>query len=420
MESTPSFRKKINAILATVKPFPAVRPARDKVHLVASRSYVSYTPQQLRSKLTENPFSFLHIIHPDMSATKLHKSGNLDQRFQMVRDKYDAFLDQEILLRENKSCFYIYQQIKNGHAFIGIVGAVSIADYLDGKIKIHEQTLSKREQTFVNYLDITNINAEPVLLMSEINPELSKIFDHYKSHRPEYDFTTTNRVRHMVWVIEDEAHNEKIEKIYGSMDALYVADGHHRSSSSAKLYEMRGSQPNDPSAQCLAYILQEDNVKIYPWHRVVHDLNQLEPQKFLAALGAHFQILPLKIVQEPTQGTFVMYLRKKWYHLIPIKESQDLDTQILTDLVLTPILGIKDLRKDKRIHFLEGPRGHEGLRHSVDKSKEGVGFLLHTTNIDDIKKIADTGQTMPPKSTWVEPKLRSGLLVYELSQPTEK
>jgi uncharacterized protein (DUF1015 family) len=400
--------------LAIVRPFKAVRPTRDKVHLVASRSYVSYTPKQLRSKLMENPFSFLHIIHPDMSATKLHQAGNLGERFQLVRSKYESFLSEEILQRDEAPSFYIYQQIKNNHAFIGIIGAVSIEDYLEGRIKIHEQTLSKREQTFVNYLDITNINAEPVLLMSDKSDQLTHLFDHYKSTRPEYDFTTTNRVRHMLWVVNDAAHTQEITAIYANMEALYVADGHHRSSSSAKLYQMRGSQPNDPSAQCLAYILQEDNVKIYPWHRVVHDLNGHTPESFLMELGSHFQIVPLASAEEPAKGIFVMYLRKKWYQLIPLKLTDILDTQLLTDLILTPLLGINDLRKDKRIHFLEGPRGKEGLRHAVDKSKEGVGFMLHTTDVTDIKRIADGQQTMPPKSTWVEPKLRSGLVVYEL------
>lgn len=400
--------------MAQVFPFQAVRPTRDKVHLVASRSYVSYTPRQLRSKLMENPYSFLHIIHPDMSATKLHKAGNLDERFRMVRNKYEQFIAEDILLREDKPCFYIYQQIKNGHAFIGIIGAVSIEDYRNGKIKIHEQTLSKREQTFVNYLDITNINAEPVLLMSERNEQLIRLFEHYRQIRPEYDFTTTNKVRHMVWVIDNPQHIDEVGAIYGSMDALYVADGHHRSSSSARLYEMRGCRPEDASSKCLAFILQEDNVKIYPWHRVVHDLNQMDPTEFIAQLEHHYQVLPLSQAEEPGSGTFVMYLRKKWYSLIPLTKPGVLDTQLLTDTILTPILGIKDLRKDKRIHFLEGPRGADGLRHAVDKSKEGVGFLLHTTDVEDIKKIADAQSTMPPKSTWVEPKLRSGLLVYEL------
>jgi uncharacterized protein (DUF1015 family) len=402
--------------MAEVFPFQAVRPTRDKVHLVASRSYVSYTPKQLRSKLMENPFSFLHIIHPDMSATKLHKAGNLDDRFKMVRAKYEKFISEEILLREEKPCFYIYQQIKNNHAFIGIVAAVSIEDYRQGKIKIHEQTLSKREQTFVNYLDITNINAEPVLLMSQKDDGISSLLNHYRHTRPEYDFTATNRVRHMVWVVDHEEHIQQIRAAYSKMEALYVADGHHRSSSSARLYEMRGCRPDDPSAQCLAYILQEDNVKIYPWHRVVHDLNQLEPAAFMAQLEQHYRIEALPHATDPESGSFVMYLRKKWYALWPLQASPLLDTQLLTDTILTPILGIKDLRKDKRIHFLEGPRGAEGLRHSVDKSKEGVGFLLHTTEVADIKKIADAQLTMPPKSTWVEPKLRSGLLVYELSR----
>jgi uncharacterized protein (DUF1015 family) len=190
--------------MLTVKPFKAVRPTRDKAHLVATRSYLSYTPRQLRSKLIENPFSFLHIIHPDMSATKLHKTANLEERFVEVRKKYDDFLKQEILTRDEEPSFYIYRQIKNGHPFTGIIGAVAVQDYIDGKVKVHEQTLAKREETFVKYLDITNINAEPVLLMAKHTSDIEDIFIKYIDQRAEYDFTTTNKVRHQLWKISEE------------------------------------------------------------------------------------------------------------------------------------------------------------------------------------------------------------------------
>lgn len=400
-----------------VAPFRAVRPSRDKAHLVATRSYVSYTSKQLRSKLIENPFSFLHIIHPDMSATKLHKTANLDDRFVQVRKKYERFLEDEILIKEEKPAYYIYRQIKNGHPFTGIICAVSVQDYLDGKIKIHEQTLARREETFVKYLDITNINAEPVLLMSENSSVIEDIFEKYLNTRAEYDFTTMTKARHQLWLIEDLTDIEAVSKAYGKMNALYIADGHHRSSSSARLAAKRREtgEASEASEYCLAYILSENNVRIYEYNRIVKDLNNLTEEEFLQALRQSFYVNEAPAHYKPMgKGEFSMYLNKQWYALNLKHHENKLDTQVLSDLVLMPILGITDLRKDKRITFLEGPKGMEGLRSAVDKNKGGVAFGLFPVAIQEIKHIADEHQTMPPKSTWVEPKLRSGLVVYEL------
>lgn len=403
--------------MLSVAPFRAVRPSRDKAHLVATRSYVSYTPKQLRSKLTENPFSFLHIIHPDMSATKLHKTSNLGERFLQVRKKYEKFLQDDILMREDEPAYYIYRQIKNGHPFTGVICAVSVQDYLDGKIKIHEQTLSRREETFVQYLDTTNINAEPVLLMSENNAVIEDIFEKYLNTRAEYDFTTTTKARHQLWVIHDKQDIEKITSAYAKMNALYIADGHHRSSSSARLAVSRrelGTQ-TDASEYCLAYILAETNVRIYEYNRIVKDLNGISEGDFLKALSQSFYINEAPAHYKPMgKGEFSMYINKQWYALNLKHHENKLDAQVLSDLVLHPILGIGDLRKDKRITFLEGPKGMEGLRQAVDKNKGGVAFGLFPVAIQEIKHIADEQLTMPPKSTWVEPKLRSGLVVYEL------
>ncbi len=405
--------------MITVKPFKAVRPVRDKVHLVASRSYVTYTPKQLRVKLTENPFSFLHIIHPDMSATKLHKTVDLESRFTQVRNKYEQFLKLEILARDTVSSFYIYRQIKNGHPFTGIIAAVAIQDYLDGKIKVHEQTLSKREETFVKYLEVTNINAEPVLLMAKPNKDIEDILIRYTEQRPEIDFSTTLNVRHQLWLVNAKEDVSTIENAYRKTDALYIADGHHRSSSSAKLFSKRKdatSKGDEPWNHCLAYILDETNVRVYEYNRIVKDLNGLSEQDLLHALSQSFYINEAPGKYRPAgKGEFSMYLTKKWYALNLKHASETLDAQLLSDLVLSPILKILDLRKDKRISFLEGPRGMEGLKAAVDKNKGGVGFGLFPVTIEQLKKIADAGLSMPPKSTWVEPKLRSGLVVYELN-----
>lgn len=404
--------------MITVEPFRAVRPARDKAHLVASRSYVSYNARQLRNKLTENPFSFLHVIHPDMTATKLHKTTDLESRFRLVRNKYESFLADGILMREEQPAFYIYRQIKNGHPFMGIIGAVSVDDYLKGKIKKHEHTLARREETFVKYLDTTNINAEPVLLMSKSSKSIEDIFEKYLDLRPEYDFSTTNKVRHQMWVISDLSDIENIRQAYAAMDALYIADGHHRSSSSARLQQMRKNQaPSEvnPADYCLAYILDESNVRIYEFNRVVKDLNGLSKDEFLNLLTQYFYVNEAPAgYKAMSKGEFSMYLHKTWYALNLKHASKTLDAQLLSELILGPVLGIEDLRNDKRISFLEGPRGMDGLKSAVDKNKGGVGFGLFAVNVNELKEIADAGKSMPPKSTWVEPKLRSGLVVYEL------
>lgn len=403
-----------------VVPFKAVRPSRDKVHLAATRSYVSYTSSQLRSKLTENPYSFLHIIHPDMTATKMHGTGNPEERFKLVRSNYEKFCHDEILLKEKTACFYLYKQTKHGHPFIGIIGAVAVEDYLNGKVKIHEQTLTNREDTFTKYLDITNINAEPVLLMSSNSRPIEDIFSKYLDTRPEYDFTTTDTVHHQLWVINDEADIKKIADAYSAIDAFYIADGHHRSSSSARLFEKRKhtkATGDEPWNYCLAYILNESNVRIYEFNRIVKDLNDLSKEEFLQKISQAFYVNEAPENYKPTaKGEFSMFLGNQWYALNLKHASSTLDTQLLSELILTPILGIQDLRKDKRIYFMEGPKGTEALKKEVLKYKQGVAFGLFPIPAQDVKNIADKKETMPPKSTWVEPKLRSGLVVYELDK----
>jgi len=405
--------------MITVKPFKAVRPARDKVHLVASRSYVSYNTAQLRNKLNENPYSFLHIIHPDYSVKKIHKTGNLTERFSLVRKRYEEFISKEILVRDNEPAFYIYRQTKNGHPFIGIIAAVAINDYLEGRIKVHEHTLAKREETFTNYLSTTNINAEPVLLMSQRSLALEKIYAKYLEQRPEYDFSTTNTVRHQLWVIHDQEDGKIIEQAYLAMPALYIADGHHRSASSAKLHEQRKTRYGsglEPHNYCLAYIMDESTVRIYEFNRLVKDLNGLSNEDFLSKLEATFYINEAPALYRSGQkGEFSMYLNKQWYALNLKHSTNKLDSQVLSDSVLAPIFNILDLRKDKRIAFMEGPRGMEGLKNAVDKKQFQVAFGLYPVHISELKSIADMGENMPPKSTWVEPKLRSGLVIYELS-----
>lgn len=407
--------------MAVAKPFRAVRPTRDKVHLVASRSYVSYSPSSLRKKLSENPFSFLHIIHPDMGTRKFHKLTR-PERFQLVRKKYEDFIDQEIFLREQNPAYYLYSQIKMGHRFTGIISAVAVDDYLSGHIKIHEQTLSKRQEVFTQYLERTALNAEPVLLIGEVSDELALLSNKYLNTRPEYDFTQMTTVRHQLWVIDKPEDVDLIEKMYAKMSDLYIADGHHRCASSAALcLKKRQENPNytgqEPWNYFLSYILDDSNVRIYEFNRLVSSLNGHTETEFLSLLQNDFNLIDANPLERPDKkGEIVMYMHHRWYSLTLKSSSIDhLDAQTLSDKILTPLLGIKDIKNDKRITFLEGPKGLEAIQQAVDKGKFKVGFALHPVAIDELKRISNEKISMPPKSTWIEPKLRSGLVIYDLT-----
>ncbi|MDZ4821851.1 MAG: DUF1015 domain-containing protein [Flavobacteriales bacterium] len=401
-------------------PFKAVRPTRDKVHLVASRSYVTYTTRQLREKLHHNPYSFLHIIHPDLGAKKLHKLENNSSRFELVRKKYLEFVAEGILRRDDKPCFYLYRQTKNYHAFTGLIAGVSLGDYLDGKIKVHEQTLSKRETIFTEYLEVTGINAEPVLLTHQHSPALEKIFSNYLSMPAEYDFTQTTRARHQLWPIENEKDIQAITSLFRNVSSFYIGDGHHRMASSVrlmKLQQKKSSPINDNVNHCMAFLLDENDVRIFEFNRLIKDLNGMSEKQFVERLSENFLVTEQKSEFKPMEkGEFSLYLPKRWFKLSVRKQKKNvIDSQLLTDLVLSPILSIHDLRTDKRIRFMEGPKGLTGLKHAVDRGKFAAAFCLAPITMEEMKRVADSGKFMPPKSTWIEPKLRSGMVVCELT-----
>lgn len=400
-----------------VIPFRAVRPVSDKVHLVATRSYVSYTPAQLRSKLNENPYSFLHIIHPDYSKDKLHSANNLTERFQKVRSRYLQFLTDGILKRDDSRCFYVYRQTTGEHCYTGIMGAISIADYNNGKIKKHELTIAKRENTFTHYLDVAGINAEPILLFNKNSDSLRKILCAVTTSKPEYHFTTTDKKTHEIWIVDDREFINDITIEFDRSNALYIADGHHRCSSSAQLANKRHKDQGIGGKydHCLAFILDENEVKIHEFNRVVKDLGNHTAESFLLKLKENFIVDSIdKPITPAIKGDWKMYLDKKWYSVRHHFGSDILDTEVLSQQILANVLGIHDLRKDKRIEFCEGPKGIDFIRKRVDQNKGGVGFMMPPVTVDELKRTADMSLTMSPKSTWIEPKLRSGLIVYEL------
>lgn len=413
--------------MAVIKPFKGIRPTRDKAHLVASRSVNLYKPRILNAKLEENPYTFMHVILPEFG-TKATTKPNTSERFKLVRKSFENFQKRGIFLQDKNDCLYIYRQLKDGFTYTGIIAGASVDDYLNGVIKIHEQTLTKREEIFKNYLDICGFNAEPVLLSYQDDATVESVLGRYTSTRAEYEFATTDGVIHLLWVIDKKKDIDTVVKAFSKIPAIYIADGHHRSASSALLAVERRKKKknytgNEMFNYCMAFFISESQLNIYDFNRVVKDLNGLSNQQFLQRLKENFDVESKgkKCYRPKKLHNFSMYLNGEWYSLTAKKGSfnskhpvGNLDAQILTDTILSPILGIHDLKTDSRIEFVGGLRGMEGLQQKVDEGKMKVAFGLFPVKVGQLKEIADTNNIMPPKTTWIEPKLRSGLVIQSL------
>lgn len=411
--------------MATIKPFKAIRPAKDKVANLVSNSYQSYSRRQLNAELSFNPFSFLHIINPGYKYSKTVKG---QQRFQLVHSRYLEFLEENILLKDAKDSFYLYQVESKNFNCSGLFCATSVADYRNDVIKRHENTLQRREELFANYLDTVKFNAEPVLMTYQDKESIAEIIKKQKEKDPEYFFTTSDKITHKLWVISEEQIIAALVNEFESMNSLYIADGHHRSASSdllAKNRERKNERHNgnEPYNYFMSYLIPDSEIKIYEFNRMVKGLNGLSKEEFLIQLDVYFRIENQgDMLYKPTKkhhfsmyldGDFYsLYLRKKVYSFTDA--LSELDTQILFKTILEPILGIHDLRKDKRIGYGFGKHNILKMKDLIDKQKYTVGFGMVPTTIDEIKSIADAGLVMPPKSTYIEPKLRSGLAIYEL------
>lgn len=415
--------------MATILPFKAVRPVVDKVHLVASRTVDNYSRSDLNDKLHGNPFTFLHVIHPDFNDGKRTRPGS-PERLRKVKAQYDAFQKEGIFMRDTSSCYYVYRQMKQGNTYTGIIGCSSIDDYFNGVIKVHEQTLAERERKLKDYLEVCDFNAEPVLFCYPDDEAVNRLTGQITARRPEYDFTTTDRVRHTLWVVDNDKEINLLLERFGKMPAIYIADGHHRSASSALLGQSRreknpGYSGREPWNYYLGIFFPESQMKIYDFNRVVSELNGMSDEEFLKKLGENFSVENKGPgIYRPQQlHDFGMYLSGNWYRLQPregVVNNNDpvgtLDAFILTSQILSPVLGIHDLRTDKRVGFVSGVKGLEELRNQVDNWGFRVGFALYPVSMQQLKHIADTNSIMPPKTTYVEPKLRSGMVIYSLEE----
>lgn len=410
--------------MAIVKPFKAVRPSRDKVALVSSKSYEAYTPAELGAKLDFNPFTFLHIINPGY---KYHQEITGEQRFQMVHNRYEEFKENGIFIQDEQPTFYIYESSDYYNSFCGIIAANSVEDYQNGLIKKHEGTLHRREVLFETYLKVTGFNAEPVLLMYKDNEDFNRFIDSVKQERPEYEFSTTDKKLHRLWLVNQKEEIEKITNFFDTINALYIADGHHRTASSALLAEdLKAENPNHNGKEnynfFMSYLIPESHLKISEFNRLIKDLNGLSKEEFLIELDTFFRIENKgQHLYKPTRKHhFSMYLDGEFYSLYLRKNQytfddslSKLDTEILYRTILKPILGIEDLNNDNRIGYTNNKLDILSIKTNVDSGKFKVGFGLVPISISEMKEIADAELKMPPKTSYIEPKLRSGLTLYE-------
>jgi len=404
--------------LAKIVPFKAVRPARDKVSLVTSRSYDEYSPAELASQLDYNPFSFLHILNP--AYINLQKAS-AETRFKSVRTRYEEFKHEEILNQEDAPVFYLYEIQSKNQVYSGIIAGTAVEDYQNNVIKKHEDTLEYRVEYFKDYLHQTGFNTEPVLITYPENLALKKWISSRKHKRPVYLFSSLNKEKHTLWRINDEAEINWLQQQFAGMDSLYIADGHHRSASAELLYEQDKASGNENINYFMSFLICETDLKIYEYNRIIRDLNGHTKKQFLTALAKEFTVenKHMELWKPEEKYQFGMYLDGEFYAL-KLKDTnfnsvrEALDAQILYNKVLEPLLAIHDLRNDERIEYIPGSRPITAIKEIIDSGDYHVGFILFPASIQEIKVLADNNLIMPPKSTYIEPKFRSGLVVYEL------
>jgi uncharacterized protein (DUF1015 family) len=398
--------------MAIVRPFKAIRPTRDKANLVATRSYLSYSDETLKEKLEHNPFTFLHIINPNIKQKGINK-------FNAVKAKFNDFKEAGFFITEDTETFYIYQQTNENQTFEGIIGATAVADYLNGNIKKHEHTITAREKMFESYLDTTGFNAEPVLLCHQKNTAVTNLIQNYKVTRAEYEFATTDKTIHKLWLVNSTKDINIIINSFKSIDNLYIADGHHRSASSALLAQ-NSTKKNSP--YFMSFLIDENQLNIINFNRLIKHTNGLTSYELIAEIKKSYTVIEKGSI--PYSPTFTdeisMYIRETWYSLVALPENieQDcvskLDPAILSNNILAPILNITDEKTDENISFESGTTPLSIIANKIDSGEYKIAFILKPISISALKEVADNNRFMPPKSTYIEPKLRSGLTIYSL------
>jgi uncharacterized protein (DUF1015 family) len=399
-----------------IKPFKGVRAAAATAPHLISRSYQLYDKYELANVLKHNPFSFLHILNPGF---KYSHSLRGEERFTMVKNRYMEFKEEQHLVQDQQPAFYLYQNTNDKNTYTGIIAAAAVANALDGSIKKHEDTLQPRVELFKDYLHTVGFNAEPVLLTYPDHEVVEAIIATVQATEPVYNFLTLDSVHHKLWVIDAPATTTALEQAFATMPEFYIADGHHRTSSSELLAK---EQQADSYQYFMSYIIAQSQLQITEFNRLVKDLNGLSKEEFLIRLDMVYRIQNrgLEIYKPSKKHHFSMYLDGDFYSLYLRKEQfvpqsiiDELDTKLLYDTILRPILGIQDLRNDQRIDYSAGTADLLRIKMRVDSGEFAVAFCPVPVQVDELKAIARADLRMPPKSTYIQPKLPSGLTIYQ-------
>ena len=411
--------------MSVIKAFKGFRPLKELAAKVASRPYDVMNREEAKAEAAGNPYSFLHIIRSEIDLPDVLSPYD-DWVYDRAKNGFESFVEEGVFIQDEMPCLYVYAQVMNGKQQTGIVACTSIDDYLNDVIKKHEFTRPAKEKDRITHFSTTRLHSGPVLSAYPQVDEVDEIVETITQTTPEYDFISDDGIRHIFWVINEKEPIQKLITLFKEkVPAIYIADGHHRAASSVKvglaLRETAGDFTGNEEYNCFLSVLFPDNqLSIIDYNRVIKDLNGLSETDFIDALKEHFIISPQTSPFRPNQKhIFGMYLNRTWYKLEAKAHTFDeehpiscLDITVLSDYVLDPILHIKDQRTDERIDFVGGIRGLEELEKRVNSGEMKLAFAIPPVSVAQLIRVANSGQVMPPKSTWFEPKLRSGLVVH--------
>lgn len=414
--------------MVKIRPFKGIRPPKELVEEVASRPYDVLNSEEARAEAAGNEKSLYHIIKPEIDFPE--GTDEHDERvYAKAVENFRKFQEKGWLVQDEKPCYYVYAQTMNGKTQYGLVVGAYVPDYMNGAIKKHELTRRDKEEDRMKHVRVNNANIEPVFFAYPENQVLDAIVAKYVAQKPEYDFIAPgDGFGHTFWIIDQDEDIDAITRAFEQMPAMYIADGHHRSAAAALVGAEKAKQnPNHRGDEEYNYFMAvcfpANQLTIIDYNRVVKDLNGLTPQAFIEALKKHFTVEEkgTGIYKPKALHNFSLYVDGKWYSLTAHPDTYDdsdpigvLDVTISSKLILDEILGIKDLRSDKRIDFVGGIRGLEELKKRVDSGEMKMALALYPVSMKQLMDIADTGNIMPPKTTWFEPKLRSGLVIHKL------
>ncbi len=413
--------------MAKVKPFRGLRPPKQFVEQVASKPYDVLSSEEARAEAEGNEKSLYHIIKPEIDFEP--GTGEHEQKvYDKAVENFQKFQREGWLVQDEKEQYYLYAQTMDGRTQYGLVVGASVDDYLTGKIKKHELTRKEKEVDRMHHIEINNANIEPVFLSFPTNEVLERVIAQTAKTQPEYDFVSEDGIGHTLWCISDDAVINEITEAFAKIPYLYIADGHHRTAAAAHVGEEKAkADPNHTGKEEYNYLLAvcfpESHLKVMDYNRVVKDLNWLTDEEFLQKVGEKFVVEDkgTEIYRPAALHNFSLYLGGKWYSLTAKEGTYDdndpigvLDVKISSDYILRDILNIVDLRTDKRIDFVGGIRGLGELKDRVDSGEMKMALALYPVTMRQIIDIADSGNIMPPKATWFEPKLRSGLIIHKL------